>query len=203
MLHADQPPADIQTTDAGQLPFIEYRNVGRSAADIQVGHSRARLLRKPVGARSPRGQHGFQIRSGRGDHKIARKACQRLQNLVRVLLARRLAGNDDRAGPDISRTDTRCGVFLPHDFLDRLRVDLRPRPQRRKVYPAAVDDLFFHDLDARRGITARPVLDRQSAKYQLCGGCPDIHAHAAYLLVHGAPPILQNILSSKKSGYTD
>ena len=36
MLHADQPPADIQTTDAGQLPFIEYRNVGRSAADIQV-----------------------------------------------------------------------------------------------------------------------------------------------------------------------
>ena len=112
--------------------------------------------------------------------KSPAKACQRLQNLVGVLLARGFAGNDDRAGPDISPDGMPAAAysFRTISLTASASISVADR-SGVKYIPLRWTTFFFTMLDARRGVAARPVLDRQSAKYQLGGGGADIDAHAA------------------------
>ena len=186
LLHFDQAAADIQAADAAQRALLIEREVGGAAAHVDVGHRRARFLGNLIGSRAAGGKHAFQIRPGGRDHEIARQIGQRRQDLIGVMLARRFAGDDDRAGLKILRLHAGPGVFVADDLLDRFGVDLGGRQQRRKIDLAAVDHFLIDNADAGHRVAARQIFHNQLAEHQLRGRGSDIDADAVDAFLHGA-----------------
>ena len=98
LLHLDQAAADVETADAPQGALFVQGDIGGTAANVDVGHCGAVFLGNHIGPGASGRQNTLQVRACRGHYEVSGHIGQRFQNLIGILLAGCVAGDDDRAG---------------------------------------------------------------------------------------------------------
>lgn len=100
---ADQAAADIEAALAYDISAVKKHDIGGAAADIQIDHGAVMVHAVLKRAAPLAGNDRFQIRSRRGDHKLAGKSAELFRDQGRVFLAGRFSRNDHRAGVELRR----------------------------------------------------------------------------------------------------
>ena len=96
-------------------------------------------------------QNALQVRPRRGNDELSGIARQGRQHLFGVVLAGRLAGDNDGSRLNGRFFNARFAVFLVHNGLDGFGVNDRIRLQGRKVDGGAIDDFPVRDGQIRHG----------------------------------------------------
>ncbi len=126
-------PPDRRGRRAQMRPGTEHRGVGGAPADVDVGDLGVALGGHRGRTRAARGDLGLQVRAGHGDHEVAGEVRQRREDLIGVLGARDLAGDDHRAGLHRAGGHAGGGVLAGHQLAQARGVDLLGRAQRGEV----------------------------------------------------------------------
>ena len=167
VLYFNEAAADIQTADASEHALLVKRDVGGTAADIDICNRRAIVLRDFIRARAARRKHAFEVGTGGRDDEVARQIGQGFEHLIRVLLARGLTGDDDRTGLQVARVHARFFIFVSHDLLDALGVDLGRGNERCEINIAAINDFLLYDAHTGHRIAAGQIFHHKPAEDQL------------------------------------
>src|SRR5262249_55839873 len=117
------PPADVHGGGGDHRSAVDDRKLGRSAANIDIEYSAARLVRYLRSARAVGGQHRFHVMSsGRAD-EVTALARENIGNRLCVLAPQCLAGEDNDPSVDVARLQM-CGrVGAINDDSERAVVD--------------------------------------------------------------------------------
>ena len=178
LLQPDQPTANVQTALADHLAVVEKYDIGRAAADIQIGCSAAFVYGILEHAAALAGNDGFQIRAGGGYHKFSGKTAQLVQHCGSIFLPGRFTGDDHRAGVHILWGEARPAEFLRHDFPNGLAVDQHGAFQRCDIDLTFINDLFVNDADPGDAEIARHIFHGDPTEHQLCRRCSNVDSHA-------------------------
>ncbi len=138
LIHNQQPAADVHCGGAQHLAAFQQRQLGRAAADIDIQHALAQIMRGARRAGSIGGEHRFHMVSGRGTDEFAALVGQQVRNGLRVLAPQRFAGENHGAGIDLVRMQAGRVIGLVNDRPERTLVDaglalIRSERNRRLV----------------------------------------------------------------------
>src|SRR6266540_3329549 len=97
-----QPAADRKGGFTQDDAPVDQRELGGAAADVDVKHALAAVLRQLDRARAVRREPALQPVAGGGAHELPRLGGEQLVDRARVPSLDRLAGEDHRAGIDLA-----------------------------------------------------------------------------------------------------
>ena len=177
-LDPDEPSADVQAPLGDDLAAVEQDQVGGPAADVQIDRCAGVVHAVLKGAAALARKDGFQVRTRRGYHKLAREVTELGEDLRCVLLAGRLAGDNDSSGVYVPAVIARQAVFPLHQVPDGGTVDQHRRFERRQVDLAFVNDLFLHDGDLGDRKISAGVFHLDPAENDLGRRGSDVDAYA-------------------------
>ncbi len=118
-----QAAADMHRGGRRDLAFLDQRQLGGAAPDIDIEDALVLVVRHPRGAGAERRQERFHVMPGGGADELAALLGQDAGDALRVLAPQRLAGQDHGAGIDIVGMQARARIGVVDDLAERRIVD--------------------------------------------------------------------------------
>ncbi|MPM15329.1 hypothetical protein SDC9_61697 [bioreactor metagenome] len=130
------------------------------------------------------GKNAFHFRSGRSHHKIARQVADAAEHPLGVAFPRRVAGNDHRAGLNVTRMNAGLFILVFYDLRDFFHIKLGIGQEWCKIDRASVYNLLIHDFGVGHLPVSAHIHDVDMAEQHHCRGSSDINSHTEYFGIH-------------------
>ena len=173
-----QSSADVEASRTADLSGIEQNVVRRTATDVDIQYAAQLLLGQGLCPRAVTGNHRFQMRTGAGNHEVPQRLRERHHRRTRISGFGTFSGDDDRAGIDSLRRNTRR-LILGED--QRLKFGLfQPALliNGGKEHRALPANFAFDEFVARHLRHCRTVDQLKARENDLSGGGADIDTDA-------------------------
>ena len=109
-----QATTDVEAGGAADFSGIEQGVVRGATADVDIQYPTQPLFRKGLCPGSVTGDHGFEVRPGAGNDKIAQRLRERHHRRASIAGFRAFTGDDDGTRINAFRLNTRSLILLEY-----------------------------------------------------------------------------------------